>query len=70
MLQRLDGLLPPVSCACHVGSGVFLGPAGLPTCGQHSEFTSVLAASAQGQENAEVLRAEGRLADLLNVKRP
>jgi hypothetical protein len=38
-----------------------LRQARLSQSGQHSEFTSVLAARAQGQENAGVLRAEGKL---------
>ena len=54
MLQRSRGLLPPVPCTCRVGSGVFLVPPGRPASRHHSEFTSVLAARAQGQENAEV----------------
>ena len=37
-----------------------LRQARLPHSGQHPEFTSVLAARAQGQENGGVLRAEGK----------
>jgi hypothetical protein len=38
-----------------------LRQARLPQSGQHPELSSVLAARSQGQENAGVLRAEGKL---------
>ena len=41
-----------------------LRQARLPQFGQHPEFTSVLAARAQGQENAEGVRAEGKMLQL------
>src|ERR1700688_674571 len=54
MLQRSSGFLPPVSHQLPRWPWGFLPQARLPQSGQHSEFTSVLAARAQGQENARL----------------
>jgi hypothetical protein len=55
MLQRSGGFLPPVHTNCRVGFGGLLRQARVPQFGQHPELSSVLAARAQGQENAGVV---------------
>jgi hypothetical protein len=64
MLQRSGGFFAAGSHQLPRWLWGLLRQARVPQFGQHPELSSVLAARAQGQENAGVLRAEGKLLPL------